>query len=193
MRLKKLLEQRKRAIVDQWFERVVKSYAPDTAQFIKNQKDPFSNPFGSVLSKGLAVLFDQLLTDPNSETVKQSLDPIIRIRAVQDYSPSQATAFILILKNIIRENIKNELQDSQTANELLQFESKKDSQTANELLQFESKIDALSLAAFDIYMACKEKIYDLKINTQRNKVHKALERAGLLTEAPDPDPGLQRS
>ncbi|UCH20581.1 MAG: RsbRD N-terminal domain-containing protein [Deltaproteobacteria bacterium] len=178
MRLKKLLELRKRPIIDQWFERVIKSYAPDTAQFIKNQKDPFSNPFGSVLSKGLAVLFDQLLTNPDSETVKRSLDPIIRIRAVQDYSPSQATAFILILKNIVRENIKNELQDSQTA---------------NELLQFESKIDALSLVAFDIYMACKEKIYDLKTNTERNKVYKAFERAGLLTETSEPDPGLQRS
>jgi hypothetical protein len=176
MGLKKLLEQKRTAIVNQWFERVVKSYAPDTAQFIKNQKDPFSNPLGSALSKGLAILFDQLLAGPETETVKKFLDPIIRIRAVQDYSPSQATAFILILKNIIRDNIKNEL---------------KDSRTANELLQFELKIDALSLAAFDIYMACKEKIYDLKSNVERNKVYKTLERAGLITETPEQDSGLQ--
>ncbi len=173
MRLKKLLEQKRRSIVNQWFERIVKTYAPDTAQFIKNQKDPFSNPLGNALSKGLAVLFDQLLAGPDTESVNKALDPIIRIRAVQDYSPSQATAFILILKNIIRENIKNEL---------------KDIQTANELLQFEIRIDALSLAAFDIYMACKEKIYDLKTNTERNKVYKAFQRAGLFTEIPEQDP-----
>jgi hypothetical protein len=95
MRLKKLLEQHKKAIINQWFERVVKTYAPDTAQFIKNQKDPFSNPLGNALSQGLAVLFDQLLAGPEADTVKKFLDPIIRIRAVQNYSPSQATAFIL--------------------------------------------------------------------------------------------------
>ena len=176
MRLKKLLEQNKKAIVNQWFERVVKTYAPDTAQFIKNQKDPFSNPLGNALSQGLAVLFDQLLAGPEAETVNKYLDPIIRIRAVQNYSPSQATAFILILKNIIRDILKDEL---------------KDSRIANELLQFDLQIDALSLAAFDIYVACKEKIYDLKINLEKNKIYKAFERAGLITETPDQDPGLQ--
>jgi hypothetical protein len=147
MRLKKLLEQNKKAIVNQWFERVVKTYAPDTAQFIKNQKDPFSNPVGNALSQGLAVLFDQLLAGP-----------------------------ILILKNVIRDILENEL---------------KDSRIANELLQFELHIDALSLAAFDIYVACKEKIYDLKTNLEKNKVYRAFERAGLITETPEGDPGLQ--
>ncbi|MGD2270041.1 MAG: RsbRD N-terminal domain-containing protein [Desulfobacterales bacterium] len=176
MRLKKLLEQEKNTIVNQWFERVVKAYAPDTAQFLKNQKDPFSNPLGSALSEGFAVLFDQLLDGPQTATVKKSLDPIIRIRAVQNYSPSQAIAFILILKNIIRENFATEL---------------KDSQTANELLQFESRIDAISLVAFDIYMGCREKIYDLKTNFQRNKVYRTFERAGLIAETPEQDPGIQ--
>jgi hypothetical protein len=176
MRLKKLLEQNKKAIVNQWFERVVKTYAPDTAQFIKNQKDPFSNPIGNALSQGLAVLFDQLLIGPEKEIVNKYLDPIIRIRAVQNFSPSQATAFILILKNVIRDILKDKL---------------KDSRIATELLQFELQIDALSLAAFDIYMACKEKIYDLKANLEKNKIYKAFERAGLITETPERDPGLQ--
>jgi hypothetical protein len=176
VRLRKLLEQKKKAIVNQWFERVVKAYAPDTAQFLKNQKDPFSNPLGSALSEGLPVLFDQLLAGPQTATVKESLDPIIRIRAVQNYSPSQAIAFILILKNIIRENLATEL---------------KDRQTANELLQFESRIDTVSLVAFDIYMACREKIYDLKTNFQRNRVYRTFERAGLIIETPEQDPEIQ--
>ena len=176
MGLKKLLEQNKSAIVNQWFERVVKTYAPDTAQFLKNQKDSFSNPIGSALSRGLPVIFDQLLAGPEMETVKTFLDPIIRIRAVQNYSPSQATAFILILKNIIRDILKDELNDSRIT---------------NELLEFELQIDALSLASFDMYMACKEKIYDLKNNLEKNKIHRAFERAGLIAETPERDPGLQ--
>ena len=176
MGLNNLLEQNKTAIVNQWFERVVKTYAPDTAQFIKNQKDPFSNPLGNALSRGLAVLFDQLLAGPEAETVNKYLDPIIRIRAVQNFSPSQATAFILILKNIIRDILKADL---------------KDSRIANELLEFELRIDALSLVAFDMYMACKEKINDLKTNFEKRKIYSAFERAGLITETPERDPGLQ--
>jgi hypothetical protein len=59
------------------------------------------------------------------------------------------------------------------------------------LLQFDLQIDALSLAAFDIFMACKEKIYDLKTNLEKNKVYRTFERAGLLTETPERDPGRQ--
>jgi hypothetical protein len=175
MRLKKILEQKKKAIVKQWFELVVKTYAPDAAQFIKKQPDQFTNPVGSTFSKSLGVLFDQLLAGPDTAIVKTHLDSIIRIRAVQNYSPSQAVAFISALKNIIRNNIKKELEDSQTA---------------NELLKFESQIDSLVLAAFDIYMECREKIYELKTNAEKNKIFKAFERAGLITKTPENDPGL---
>jgi hypothetical protein len=176
MKLKKILEQKRNAIVKKWFELVVKTYAPDAAHFIKKQPDQFTNPIGSTLSKGLANLFDQLLTGPDAATIKKHLDPIIRIRAVQNYTPSQAVAFIYILKNIIRDSLKKELADSRTT---------------DELLQFESKIDSLVLAAFDIYMECREKIYELKTNVEKNKIYKAFERAGLITETPENGPGLQ--
>lgn len=175
MRLKKILEQKKKAIVKQWFELVVKTYASDAAQFLKKQPDHFANPVGSTFSKSLAILFNQLLAGPDAATVKTHLDSIIRIRAVQDYSPSQAVAFIYVLKNIIRENLRKEL---------------KDRRTAEELLQFESRIDSMALAAFDIYMECREKIYELKTNAEKNKIFKAFERAGLITKTPENDPGL---
>lgn len=176
MRLEKILEQKKNAIVKQWFELVVKTYAPDAAQFIKKQPDQFTNPVGSTFSKSLAILFDQLLSGPDSAIVKTHLDSIIRIRAVQDYSPTQAVAFIFVLKNIIRENLRKEL---------------KDRRTTEELLQFESRIDSMALAAFDIYMECREKIYELKANVEKNKIYKAFERAGLITGTPENGPGLQ--
>jgi hypothetical protein len=175
MRLKKILEQKKNTIVKQWLELVVKTYAPDAAQFIKKHPDPFTNPIGSTFSKGLPILFDQLLSGLDAVTVKMHLDPIIRIRAVQNYTPSQAVAFISALKNIIRNNIKKELDDSQTA---------------NELRKLESQIDSLVLAAFDIYMECREKIYELKTNAEKNKIFKTFERAGLITKTPENDPGF---
>jgi len=165
--LKGLIQNNKSQIIKGWFEATIQTYAPDTAQFFKGQKDQFGNPVGSITSQGIAFLLDQLLDTWDPEAVKAYLDPIIRIRAIQDFSPSQATGFILLLKKVLRDNLANELQKD--ANAL-------------QLLEFESKIDQLCLLAFDLYMDCKEKIYELSANETRNRTFRAFERAGLITD-----------
>ena len=141
-----LIADKKDQIIKAWFDATVQTYAPDTAEFVKGQQDPFANPVGRTTLKGLHFLLDQLLKEVNHQTLTDGLDPIIRIRAVQNFTPSQATAFIFSLKAVLRNTLKKELQDNQLA---------------NELLAFESKIDELCLLAFDIYMACREKVYQI--------------------------------
>jgi len=42
--------------------------------------------------------------------------------------------------------------------------------------------------AFDIYMACKEKIYQISANDMRSQALKVFKRAGLIAdESPQPD------
>ena len=176
MGLKSLLEKKKSAIIKDWFEAVAATYAPDTAAFFKRQKDPFANPVGNTIFSGLKKLFDELLLQMDHEKIKSCLDPLIRIRAVQDFSPSEATSFILSLKKVIITNLQKELRDIQIL---------------NEFLQFESKIDTLSLIAFDIFVECREKIYELKVTTERNKIYSAFARAGLIDDAPDNPPNLK--
>jgi hypothetical protein len=140
--LKGLIQKNKNEIIQNWFEATVQTYAPDTAQFFKGQKDQFGNPVGSITSKGVAFLMDQLLGTFDPDAIKAHLDPIIRVRAIQDFTPSQA----------------------------------------RQLLEFESKIDQLCLLAFDLYMDCKEKIYELSANETRNRTFRAFERAGLIVD-----------
>ncbi|HUT42905.1 MAG TPA: RsbRD N-terminal domain-containing protein [Desulfobacterales bacterium] len=175
MRLNTLLEQRKTAIVKKWFAATIETYPSDTAKFLKSRKDPFANPVGRTLYKGLEVLFNELLKETDHEAVLSVLDPIIRIRAIQNFSPSQATSFIFFLKDVIRDNIKKE--DLQA-------------QLFSELLLFESKIDELGLIAFNLYMNCREKIYELKANEMKNRTFRAFERAGLVRETPADKPDL---
>ena len=172
-RLKGLIEKNKDEIIKNWFEATIQTYAPDTAQFYKGQKDQFANPVGSITDKGLTFLLDQLLNEFEPDAVKTYLDPIIRIRAVQDFTPSQATIFTLSLKKVLRDCLSDHLQDTTI---LL------------ELLVFESKIDQLCLMAFDIYMACKEKIYQISANDMRSQALKTFKRAGLIADEP-PQPG----
>lgn len=170
-RLKGLIEKKKGEIINKWFEATLQTYAPDTARFYKGQKDQFANPVGNITAKGLALLLDQLLGNFDPDAVRTHLDPIVRIRAVQDFTPSRATAFILSLKKVLRECLADELRD---ADALM------------ELLAFESRIDQLCLAAFDIYMACKEKLYRISAEDMRSQALKAFRRAGLIADEPPP-------
>ncbi len=170
MSLEAILSQRKKNIVKKWFDLVVETYPEDTSNFLKGQKDPFANPVGNTTIQGLRALFDELLSEMNFKTAATLLDPIIKIRAVQNFSPSQATGFVLALKKIIRENIKTEINEKQII---------------NDLFQLELKIDELSLIAFDIYMQCRERVFQLKANEVGNRTFSAFKRAGLIAEIPD--------
>jgi len=176
MRLNNLLERNKDNIVKQWLFSAIDNYPADTAKFMKRQKDPFANPVGNALSVNLGPLFDELLNEMDYETITSHLNPILRIRAVQPIlSTSQSTGFIFLLKKVIREVLKKELSDP----EMLK-----------ELLHFESKIDELTLIAFDVYLKCREQIYEIKSNEVRNRTFRAFERAGLLTEISADGPSL---
>ena len=162
-----ILARKKAVIARKWFDLASRTYAPDTANFLKNKKDPFANPVGAAMRNGIEVLLDQLLTTMDPETITTYLDPIIRIRAVQNFTPSRATAFILLLKTVVRDILAKELDDSSIH---------------TDLLVFESKIDRLCLMAFDIYMQCREKVYQISANETRNRTFRAFERAGLIVE-----------
>ncbi len=171
MRLSDLLKKKKAGIVKEWFNIVINTYPLDTSRFLKKQKDPFANPVGNTILQGLGPLFDELVMEMDPNTITTFLDPIIRIRAVQVmFSPSQAVAFIFSLKQAVRKNLKKELRD----NEIV-----------NELLLFELKIDELGLIAFDIFMKCREQIYNFKAYEERNRTFRAFKRAGLVAEIPE--------
>ena len=165
------LAHNQRAIVNKWFDLVAGTYPPDTALFLKSRQDHFANPVGSNLRKGLEILVQELCGTMAAETIRAHLDPIVRVRAVQHFTPTEATGFVLLLKPIIRGMLKPEL---------------KTPSQYRELLELEDRIDQIQLAAFEIYMTCREKIYDLKANVERSSVYRAFRRAGLVDENPEP-------
>ena len=165
MELVKQLAQKKSAIIKVWFEKVVNTYPIDTAQFLKNQKDPFANPVGQNSRQSLQDIFDLVLGGFEPETARPLIDPIVRIRAIQDFKPSEAVGFMFDLKSIIREAVPMDAKGRQ------------------DLEALDKRIDRLGLLAFDIYMQCREKILDLKANETRARTYAAFSRAGLIKES----------
>jgi len=174
MRLEHRIAKSKRQIANDWFAILAGTYPPDTTRFLKSVKDTFSNPVGGTSHRTLEAVLDGLLEDATSEHLAHELDPLIRIRAVQTmFTPSQATAFILDLKKIIRNTLKSDLQDADMY---------------AQLLAFEKRIDRLLLIAFDIFVRCREKIYSMKATEEQSKFYRAFARAGLVRENPDSKP-----
>ena len=168
-----ILKTKKSTIVKKWFDLVVNSYPPDTASFLKGQTDQFANPVGHTTKNGLEAVFDEVVSGMDRDTIISFLDPIIRIRVVQDFTPSQAVGFILDLKIVIREKLNKEL---------------KSAPVQAGLPEIDANIDRLCLIGFDIFVTCREAIYQLKVNTERDKIYSAFSRAGLVTEISENGP-----
>lgn len=179
MRLNSLLTDKKASILGKWFDVIIETYPPDTASFLKNQNNRFANPTGSTISQGIEDIFDALLRGLKpplaEEKISQFLDDIVRIRAVQDFTPSQALSFIFPLKRIIREELRAEIAEKQLS---------------DEILSLESTIDKLALSSFDIYMECREKIYEIKANEVKRSTFRLLQMANLINDTNGEEPNL---
>lgn len=175
MGLRNLLENKKSSIINKWFEFVTDTYAPDAALFFKNQRDGFLNPVGGTTRNILEKLFEAILEKADADGIAVTLEPLIKIRAVQNFSPSRAVGFLFVLKTVIRKELKKELKKI----------------NPEELVSIDARIDSLALIGFDIFMQCREKIYDLKTNTERSKIYTAFARAGLIKEIAADEPDLK--
>jgi hypothetical protein len=142
-----ILADRKGIIVKKWLERILQTYPETTTRFLSHEKDPFRNPVGHSLKEGLPILFDGLIRSRDMESMKPVLDGIVRIRAVQDLTASQSLAFIFLLKQIIRAESKAEV---------LRY--------SEEFAALENRIEEMGLLAFDLFMKCREQVYEIKAN-----------------------------
>jgi hypothetical protein len=172
MDLNKFLEEKKSAFLKRWFNLIVETYPDESTRFLKTQKDRFANPVGHALSKALDRLYAEVVSGVDPQRAAPALDQIIRIRAIQNFSPSQAVAFVFFLKTVIREALEEEIRESGIK---------------EELLILETRIDQLALLAFDQYMGCREKLYDLKANELRRQTYRLLQRANIIGEPPASD------
>ncbi|RJP23222.1 MAG: hypothetical protein C4520_06620 [Candidatus Abyssobacteria bacterium SURF_5] len=175
MDLRTLLTEKRSEIVAKWARLVFETYAPETSRFLKGEKDRFANPVGDALTRGVEAVYDYLLSGTDSEQVLRHLDDIIRIKAVQDFTPAEALDFLFRLKAVVREEADPFLRENALS--------------VRELLEFETRLDNLALQGFTLFMKCREKIYDLKASQVKDRTFRLLKRANLVVEIPDPEEG----
>ena len=169
--MKSLLQEKKTAIVERWLGYALATYAPETSAFFGRGRDQFANPVGHALRTGTQAVFESLLDGIDAEEVCRHLEEIIKIRAIQDFSPSQAVSFVFLLKKAVREELGKETIDA-----LL----------AAELEGFDGSVDQIALFAFDIYARCREQVHELRVNEVNRSVAAIMQRFN--DSGPDPAP-----
>ncbi len=168
-----LLRERKGAIVQRWVEVVLATYPEDAAVLFQKERDPFANPVGHSAREGTAGLLDAILDGMDTGELRRHLDQIIRVRAVQQISPSQALSFVFSLKSILRASLP---------------EAGQDPRLARELAEMELRVDQVGLLAFDLYSECREEVTLLRINEVKRQVAWVLEKLNRRGGGPADDP-----
>ncbi len=147
--LRDILVRRKLVIIDKWVQRILGYYPSESFKFLTTQRDRFANPVGYTISVSAGALFEELIRDGDPQVSETLLKDIVRIRAVQEFTPSQAIRFIFDLKEIVRGEIERESVNSIGT---------------DELEDFEGRIDNLALISFDAYMEAREKLFRIRVD-----------------------------
>jgi hypothetical protein len=159
-----LLKRQKINILEKWFDLILETFSSDTASVLRKDRDPFTNPVGYTISRGLEVLLRKICEGVEDDEYQQALNSILKIRSVQEVSPSKAVEFIFFLKKAIEEILGNKI-----------FEES----LIKQWLCFQSRIDKMALQAFNHYMDCREKICEIRVNqamVERDMAFRMMER-----------------
>ena len=159
--LSDLLKNSRATVLKRWLELILESYPPGAAEFLLQETDQFLNPVGSTISDETDTIFQQLVGGMDVEILSKSLDEIVKIRAVQEFTPSQAVEFVFYLKRAIAEALGKAVADQHRH---------------EELLEIYGRIDRVALLAFDLYMQRRERIFDIRARELRERSGRLLDR-----------------
>jgi len=174
MTLAPLLAQNKEQILDRWFDLIVRTYPGLSAVFLK-KNHRWGNPVGTNIHGAIEKLFDELLLPEASTDLAPLLDTVVRIRAVQDYMPSQAVAILLFVKHVVRERFAAEIKAGAIP--------------VNELHEFDNKVDTMMLIAFDIYTKCRNTVMENRLDDFKRDFTGLMRKHKIIVEYPKFDSG----
>ena len=156
-------------ILSSWSNKVYATYPFDTAGFLRSSSNQFANPVG-----GRTINLGELLLDCISgidvdlDSLKESIEEFVRVRAVQDFSTEHALAVLYLVKESVFELCKAEI----TQNNLWQ-----------ELWDLSSRLDGMVLLGFGAYMRSRENMWNLKLEDFKRRNRQIMRRAELLVAA----------
>jgi hypothetical protein len=150
----------------EWLACTLGTYPEQTARVLREERDPFRNPIGHTLATSLAGLTAELFGGFDRARVTAWLDAVIRLRAVQDFSPADAVGFVALARR--------------AADGVVETGGPGVEPGALDALG--TRIDDMVLIAADLLDRCREEIHAIGARAARRRVF-VLERAQARAEA----------
>jgi hypothetical protein len=147
--MRKVSSEQRRAIAKEWLTLTLQTYPSQSLQYLVHETDCFRNPVGQTLKDSIPVLVDELFGEMNSTNVREALENMVRIRAVQNFSAREAVGFVFLLKGILQRELSSD---------------------EGIRMDMDRRVDEMALTAFDIYTQCREKISDIQVSEARRRV-----------------------
>jgi len=161
------LAPRRDELVAGWLEVLLASYPDEARSFFGKTADQFRNPVGETLATGVASLVDGLLAGAEPAALSGPLEDLVRIRAVQSLSVDAALGFVLDLRHVIRRTLGPEALEPRMV---------------GELASLDRWVDTLALLAFDRYLGCRERVWEIRNRDITARTYSLLKRAGAIDE-----------
>ena len=148
-------------VEERWLAAAAAAYGGLIAEHAMAGRDPFRNPIGHTLRKNLAALVREFFGSMDETAVDAAFAEIMALRSIQDLSVERAVGFVFTLRDIAREQAP-QMQG----------------------VDADGRIDRLALSAFRQYLACRERLAELKLNEQLRAIGVARRRAAHSRGAP---------
>ncbi|MBU1040411.1 MAG: RsbRD N-terminal domain-containing protein [Proteobacteria bacterium] len=165
MGLEQKITQRSEELAEKWASFILGTYPPETQAVWKANREIFSNPVGHAIRTTASELIPLLVAWNDAEAVAAALTKLVKIRAVQDFAPSQALSFVFLFKKLLRQEFMKELA-AQGALE--------------ELLAFETRVDNLAVIAFDLYVSARDQVQRMRVEEVKRAHTNIVRRANLM-------------
>ena len=175
MSLSDRLRKRIAAVEERWLGDALATYPEGARDAFRRQRDPFANPVGHALRVAMHAVMEGLVDGRDAGEICASLDEVIKIRAVQEFLPSQALAFVFLLKEAIRAELGSDEQGPAFS---LQWDN------------LQRQIDQVALVAFDAYMHYRGQVSELRINEVKRSVAAIVQRLNRGSHPPQSDEEL---
>jgi hypothetical protein len=163
MDIEERLLRNKKSLVEKWFDLLAAVYPLETSRVLAKESSQFANPVGHTFKVALGEILEEFLGQNRVEAMAPLLDKIIRIRAVQDFSPSSSLAFIFGLKTLARQ--------------VLEADSASGDIHLGEFSDFDDRVDGLALFAFDVYSRCRQNLFEVRMTEVKNRTQRLLKLA----------------
>lgn len=161
------IESQRGAILEEWREALFATYSDEAHRFLKGNRDRIGNPIGQAILRATEESLPFLFGTEDAKCNYSAINDLIRIRAVQDFTASQAAGIFQALKKVLFDHLWSfNLSETQM----------------RKFFALLSRVDEMQLTAFELYTSHRARLAEIRVDESRRRYARVLTDSRFLVE-----------